>query len=130
MDDYIKFNRKAKEFLKDITTTFPQLSDLRTMKNALKVIKKISKKTPQRVFEDVVTPHKQYILARDNDFFLSGKFQNDNLTGLKTIWPSLTDDNRTHIWNHLHILVILSDACKKLESQGTVVSDEDVSDSN
>lgn len=127
MDDYIKFNKKAKEFLKDITKTFPELSDLKLMKNALKVVKKISKKTPHRIFDSIVTPYKDQILRRDDAFFITDDFQIESLRGLKGIWGSLSDVNKNIIWDYLKILIVANDACKKLDTQN-IASDEDDSE--
>ncbi len=127
MCDYKKFNKNAKEFLKDITKTFPDLSDLKMMKNALKVVKKISKKTPHRIFDSIVSPYKEQILKRDDAFFLTDDFQIESLRGLKAIWPSLSEANKNIIWDYLKILITANDACKKLDTQN-IASDEDNSD--
>lgn len=127
MDDYIKFNKKAKEFLKDITKTFPELSDLRMMRNALKVVKKLSKKTPHRIFDSIVTPYKEQILKRDDAFFVRDDFQIESLKGLQAIWGSLSDVNKNIIWDYLKILIVANDSCKKLDTQD-IPSDEDNSE--
>jgi hypothetical protein len=116
------FNNKLDEFLKDLVSTFPEMNDIKVLRNGLQLAKTIDPKLPQSVFnEHVVDVYEQRILDKDENFFLEEECHNiankhgldlDIMSKLKDIWTQLDKDNKEVIWKYLHVLVLLNRKCK------------------
>jgi hypothetical protein len=129
---YDEFNVQFKEFLKDIIPAYPNVIELKIMKAGYKLLKKISKKKPQRTFDYMFgSRYKEQISKRDSDFFASDDFKIEYCSNLKNVWATVDDVNKSHIWNHIALLVKKSEVCNQFREKNKNVesSDEEGSDS-
>jgi hypothetical protein len=129
---YDEFNIQFKEFLKDIIPAYPNVIELKIMKAGYKLLKKISKKKPQHAFDYMFgSRYKEQISKRDSNFFASDSFTLDYCSNLKTVWANMDEVNRSHIWNHISLLVKKSEVCNQFRKKGPNLesSDEEGSDS-
>jgi hypothetical protein len=117
------FNRKMNEFLQDLQQTFhnhrqgQSFAECRAWAN---LSTKIDERTLQRYFARYVAqPYGHLIRARNDAFFLEHDFAKEKLEltlleDLKSLWSSMTEDNKEAIWNHLNLLVALNDRCEAI----------------
>jgi hypothetical protein len=121
------FNKKMGEFLAELSTTFPEIQDLRLLKTSFTMMRSISDKTPQKLFDvHVALRFGEQILRRDESFFLAYDYTDviANIPGvetkesldivgqLKAIWHSLSDSNKEAVWKYLAVLLYLNSKCK------------------
>ena len=117
-----RFNEKTDEFLKDLTTSFPDVEQFRYFRSGFNMLKNLDPKSPQRIFNTYVsTQYRDYILNKDESFFLNHEIEvsytdrkeywNEFIGYIKNIWKSLDDDNKDVIWKYFHVLVVLNDKC-------------------
>ena len=114
------FNRKMSEFLLDLQQTFkghrqgPRFAECRAWAN---LSTKIDEKQLQRYFDHfVVAPYGQLIKDRNDSFFMEHDFEKEKLEmtlleDLKSLWTSMSQENKDAIWNHLNLLLILNAKC-------------------
>ncbi len=112
------FNDKLIGFFEDLAETYPEERDIKTALEALKGAKKINPRLILDMFvEYVTTPLKDAILEEKEQeviAFAKATIQNqynDMLTALMIFdkhWPTMSETNRTAIWKHLKVLVLLS----------------------
>ncbi len=120
------FNTKLDEFLKDLSTSFPEFNDVKVLRNGLKLAMTIDAKLPQKYFnENLTSSFETHIMSRDEKFFLEQDYQeiirhNSNLINgidldiipkIKSIWKTLDDSNKDAIWKYLQLLVLLNKKC-------------------
>lgn len=122
---YEIFNQKVGQFIDDVMLVFPEDGDLKLIKSGFNMIKNIKPKIIHNVFEEhVLRQYKQQILEKDEKFFLTENYehfeevlkeQDENVSlmeivdKVKSKWTTLSDENKTTIWNYLHIFVKLSE---------------------
>lgn len=116
------FNDKLIGFFEDLAETYPEERDIKTALEALKGAKKINPRLILDMFiEYVTTPLRDAILEeREQDVIAFAKATiqnqyNDMLTALMIFdkhWPTMSESNRTAIWKHLKVLVLLSERAK------------------
>lgn len=116
------FNDKLIGFFEDLAETFPEERDIKTALEALKGAKKINPRLILDMFvEYVTTPLRDSILEeREQEVITFAKATiqnqyNDMLTALMIFdkhWPTMSETNRTAIWKHLKVLVLLSERAK------------------
>jgi hypothetical protein len=121
---YECFNSKLDEFLKDLTSSFPDIKDLRLVKNGLQLAKNIDVKLPQNFFnEHVALDYEEKIVKKDEDFFLQENYETivqkhgidlDIIGRLKDIWAKLGEKDKEIIWKYLHVLIIINRKCKQV----------------
>lgn len=114
------FNRKLRDFAEDLRTlraAMPQMDvpALDVFWPALKLALSVDPTQPRRIFHDmVVVPYERRILDRDERFFLEeacygayGEYGLNLVGVLKQMWAMLSDADRTAIWAHLNVLLLL-----------------------
>lgn len=111
-----EFNRYCKKFLKELQVTFPNLTVLKFMYGSFYILKKLNKKTPHKIFNNlVVTPYEKQLRARDSDFFLRPEFDiqfwTSWITDLKATFAECDEQDRKAIWDHLNVLMVLNKRC-------------------
>lgn len=111
MESYKIFNMKAKEFIKDIIKSYPDIKELKLMYVTFKFIKKMSKKAPCKFFDMLISPHKEQILLKDDSFIYKDDFKIIFISNIKNILKTISPENKEHIWAHLHLLIKLSEQC-------------------
>lgn len=118
------FNNKLNEFLRDLCNSFPDMSDLKVLKNGLQLAITIDPRMPQNVFNmHVASTYEKKIIEKDEAFFLQENYDTiavqhgvdlDIIGKLKGIWATLNDENKDIIWKYLHVLVLLNKKCQSL----------------
>jgi hypothetical protein len=72
------FNEHFEEFIQDILQVFPSDTELRTVANALAMVRKANPRLTVIVFmERIVKPYKDQIETGDHDFFVHKDWKND-----------------------------------------------------
>lgn len=120
---YTKFNETCNEFIIDLITAFPNIEQFKYLKSGFTMVSNIDSKTPQRIFSKYIEAkgYKDYILSKNEDFFLNHEefevhsvrkeYWNEFIDHLRSIWKTMSHENKEAIWKYLKVLVILSDRC-------------------
>lgn len=114
-DPYKNFNKATKTFMKELISTYPDMTELKTLLVFFKMLKSVSKKSPQKLFVQLLSDHYDDLLAKRWDYFLSDQFTyepvKDVLERLKVVFRAMDDANRDIIWQHMVVLIGLSNRC-------------------
>lgn len=124
------FNAKLEEFIKDLSSTFPEFSDLRTLRTSFILAKNMNAKLPQQLFKIYVEEKfGEQIMAKDEGFFMEHDYKEimddaksssipgfdptsvDIVGQLKSIWKDMTKENKDVVWKYLTVLTYLSGKC-------------------
>ena len=118
---YDLFNSKAEEFIKELTTSFPDIKQFSSFKSGFMFLKNLDAKKPQEVFNTYVyNEYKTYIIERNEAFFLNNEIDITSsrkdywlefIENIRGIWVNLDSDNKEVIWKYFHILVALNEKC-------------------
>ena len=124
------FNNKLGEFLGELSDTFPELGDLKLLKTSFMMMRNLSERTTQRIFDThVAIPFGDKINRKDESFFLNYDYTDvvssiaptsvdaeqsmDIIGKLKSIWHTLDAVNKDVIWKYLAVLMFLNNKCKQ-----------------
>jgi hypothetical protein len=122
MDYLEKFNSTFTEFIDDIIRIFPDDSELRMYKTAIRAAVCINDKLALNIFtESVVSTYGSKILARDESFFLEHDYSditenveyNALINKIKRYWTTMNEDNRNAVWKYFKVLILLSNKINK-----------------
>ncbi len=117
------FNKKATEFLADLIQAYPEIEQFKTLKGAFTLLKNVSEDTPLKMFQrNVLSKYSKEIEERDEHFFLQRddydsdiiqvtthvEYWRDFITNLKSLWQSMSPENKEAIWNHLNFLTVIA----------------------
>jgi hypothetical protein len=113
--DYLQvFNDKFIDFLKDLSTVFPDDKDFKVALSSVRLLLMADKSCVHAIFnEKVVGPYSTKIMAKDEGFFLDKSYDHEFedaigiVEKLKSYWKSLSEENRIVVWKYLQILVVL-----------------------
>jgi hypothetical protein len=120
---YEKFNEKTLELFNNLSDSFPDIVDFKKFKTGIIMMSNLEPKSAQRIFKLYISDKfREQILNKDEQFFLvEAKFDNcyikrndywiDFINRIKTIWTTISLDEKEIIWKFLHILLLLSDKC-------------------
>jgi hypothetical protein len=121
MTYYECFNNKLDEFLKDLTNTFPDLKDIKLLRNGVNIAKVADMKLPQQVFDQTVAlKYEKQILEKDENFFMNEDYTEvlsthgvdfNLVPQLKEVWTSLDESNKDAVWKYMQVLVLLNKKC-------------------
>jgi hypothetical protein len=116
------FNTKLTEFISDLTTSFPNVKDLKPLKSGLSLAVTMDLKLPQRVFSQHLNETlENMILNKEETFLLESDYKQivdthgidvDIINTIKNIWKTLGDSDKEAIWKYLQVLVLLNKKCK------------------
>ncbi len=116
------FNDKLIGFFEDLALTFPEEREIKMAIESLKGAKKIKPKLILDLFMEYVTkPLRDPILNEDESYvipFAKAAIQtqfNDMSPALLIFdkhWPTMSEGNRSAIWKHLKVLVLLSEKAR------------------
>jgi hypothetical protein len=111
------FNTQLIRFFEELSETFPEERELKMSMEAIQGLKKINPKMILNLFyEFVYVPIHEPILREDEDVVIAyakkmidTQFNEMSVALLifNKYWPDLSDDNKTHIWKYLKVLVAL-----------------------
>jgi hypothetical protein len=109
------------EFLKDLTNTFPDLKDIKLLRNGVNIAKVADMKLPQQVFDQTVAlKYEKQILEKDENFFMNEDYTEvlsthgvdfNLVPQLKEVWTSLDESNKDAVWKYMQVLVLLNKKC-------------------
>lgn len=115
------FNTKADEFCKDLVATFPEVKEFKQLKSGLLLLRNVDEKKPREFFHNFVSVnYRQHILCKDESFFLN-EMEHQVQAGvdssqwhkvialLRTLWATLSPDNKESIWKYFQVLIALDD---------------------
>lgn len=114
------FNDKSQEFVSDLCRLVPTDADFRTFKTSLRLLTAVDPVMAIRLFaEHVSVPYRQYIIDRDDAFFLSEGFRDahaDNnvlqsiIAKVGEYWTqTIRPDDRQVVWSYMELLHVLAD---------------------
>lgn len=114
--DYInKFNETFEDLIDDLIQVFPNDSEFRFYKVALKTGLMADKTIVSKFFHEKAQHMSDKILNKDEQFFLDKDYEELNekdggaiVNKLKRCWTSLSDDNKETVWKYLKVLVLLN----------------------
>ena len=119
-DGYKKFNKALKSFLKQLKKEFPHVSEFSKAYDLFYILRKVNPGKAQRIFHKNLGSFQDYVINRNDEFFIKNHFnykQNSEfdvenlISTLRGLWCSLDDDNKTAIWDHITVIVALSNNC-------------------
>jgi NurA-like 5'-3' nuclease len=119
------FNQKAEEFCKDLVLTFPEVNEFKQLKSGMLLMKNLDEKKPREVFSTFMTQQfRESIMGRHDSFFMNEAHEHivqidglDNsqwenvINLLRSLWVTLSDDNKDVIWKYFQVLIAVSDKC-------------------
>lgn len=108
----------------DLIVAYPEVEQFKKLKAIFTLVKNVSEDTPLKIFKEHVVRHfREYILNRDETFFMTFEGYHENLKSvsnhadywyefivyLKQMWETMSKENKDAIWNHLVVLIMISD---------------------
>ena len=105
------FNSLLKTFVDDLARTNPANEQLTAFVTNFDTVVMLDEKKPMAMFMAAVGPKSDAIMAKDG-----AAFAGLNLGGidLEALWASLSEANRAHVWEYLHMLVLLAKAVSSI----------------
>jgi hypothetical protein len=117
------FTDKLLGFFRDLADTYPEEKDIKLALDGLEAAKKINPRMIHDIFyEHVYKPLNEQIMAEDVDAIIAytkvavqTQFNEvyPALNIFQKYWPEMSESNRTAIWKHLKVLILLADKAKK-----------------
>jgi hypothetical protein len=109
------FHTRLIAFIDDLQLVCPNMSELPLLKNVLRMEMPFSKKDIHKIFrESVVIPFQDKIENKDEAFFLQDADYSsitkefDLINKIKSIWSTLSPENKEAVWKHLILLIKLN----------------------
>ena len=114
------FNNLIIQFNDDLILTFPEEHDFKVYKRAIEFIISSNVKKICLLFKNYMILYRIKISDKDESFFLNNDYteivKNSQSEGiekiiikLKNYWGSLSENNKSKIWEYLNSLIKLSD---------------------
>jgi len=117
VDFYTIFNNKLQEFIQELATTFPNISQFKLFDTVIKTCVIMDKELPLTTFKRTVEiPFGDSIDKKDENFILSQSFDEADqsiVNLLKLVWKDLADQNKDAVWGHITLLLAISRKVKK-----------------
>lgn len=118
------FNNLLDQFLEDLVLTFPELTDLRTIRTLVGMLRGMNARMALDNFISVAGRYHEKILARDETFFqnldnwktdpyFQSEFASEQtevfqrLVVFKDVWVDLSETNKDTIWTYFRQLLVL-----------------------
>jgi hypothetical protein len=116
-DPYKKFNKYTKQLYKELLKLFPKDPILSLAQASFVLMKNMNKQSPAEYFKKAIAlPYSDDIITK-RTFFMDDAFNIPICDGfnkkLRDTWNVLDEANRTALWDHIHVLVVLSKRCEK-----------------
>lgn len=107
------FTNKFLEFLVELKTTFPEVTDFEMYENLTRTSVMFNEELPLTLFKSSVEqPFGKYIDNKDDSFIYDDSiFKNTDdsfVKILKMIWKDLDETNKNHVWKHIQLLLAIS----------------------
>ena len=110
----ILFNKKLMGFADDLLLICPDMPEIVLFKTTLSVCIPMTPNLPQQVFHSTVTQkYSDSIISKNEAVLLNESYDDltndlDIIEKIKHIWKTLSDDNKNAVWQHLQVLLVLS----------------------
>jgi hypothetical protein len=126
LNPYKRFNSTIKEFIRELISIFPDQKIFRTFLLIYKIVKSISKKTPQKMCKQYIIANNRNDILNENDTFITRlNFEDESMPlavklvlkdtiGFYEIWKTIDEENKKIIWIHMKVIIALSDKCDQL----------------
>jgi hypothetical protein len=119
-----KFNLTVTNLIDDlIIICGDDIKNLKSFKTQFELLKRVNPKVIMNQFNINIIPFTHKIKMRDESFFIEKDYQEevdknvkdesytqhslDQILNLKEIWKSLSDNNKSIIWDYFNVLVLL-----------------------
>jgi hypothetical protein len=112
-----KFNKIIDNFLSELHKILPTEKDIIIFQSQLSVATMLNEKKILNSFIEFVYPHKNNILAKNEDFFLKDNIDVDkdylsDSIHLKDLWKTkLNKENKDIVWKYFQVMILLSEKC-------------------
>jgi len=117
------FVDKLVAFFRDLTETYPEEKEIKGALESIEAARKINPRLIHELFsEHIYTPLRDEIMGEDVDkiiaytkYAIQTKFNEiyPALTIFEKYWGDMSDSNRSAIWKHLKVLVLLCEKASK-----------------
>jgi len=115
---YTLFNNKLCDFFEDLYNVIGHLPEYSILTSSATLLSKIDPSQNHKFWVQHVESHYgEKIAARDESFFLQNDYSThlepgctspDIVTMLKHTWGTLSEDDKTAVWDHLDVLLKIS----------------------
>jgi hypothetical protein len=109
------FNNKLTEMVTELTTAFPDVSDLRLLHAGLSVMIGMSPQQPREIFHQyVAVPYGEHVLNRNEQFLLSQDYKEvenlavDVVGHIRDLWHRMSTEEKNAVWKYLQVLLMLN----------------------
>lgn len=118
MNPYAMFNNKLGDFLDDLRSVIGHLPEYTVLTSSVQFLSKFQEEQNCVLFDRyVVAPYGDQIRNRDEAFLLGEQYSANANSGivymLKSVWRSLPDQDKSSVWDHMHVLLLLSERCMR-----------------
>lgn len=119
------FLKQIESFIEEMCTIFPEIKSLQVFKQQYEMLKSVNSKVIIENFITYVIPHKNEIMAENEEFFKQGggqefikgdliKFRNT----MSDIWnEKLSEENKKIAWKYFKVFVLLAEKYMKEQGQ-------------
>jgi len=118
MEDYKKFNKSLKVFLRASIEAFPDIKEFKLCLHMYKLFKTFNIKKPCQYFKTVIGPCKEQLMQKDEEYFCRddiniqySDFLQDIVNVIKRDWSKLDADTKDIFWKHIQLMILLSSKC-------------------
>jgi hypothetical protein len=116
--NYKTFNTLLRDFLLDLTETFPEYPVVQEGSDTLHGLLVLDENNaqPLEIFMAMFGENASMIMAKDADVFASCElpFVGSSSFNFATIWPTLDDDNKEAIWSYMQQLYLIGTTVSNL----------------
>lgn len=118
MSHLTAFNTQLERLVNELINYFPDCNDFKIFESSFLLLKQTNPRKILDLFKSHISfKYKQYILDKNEDFFLNYDYNDivkSNyaellMSRLKNNWKLIDDKNKEVIWKYFQVLVILSE---------------------
>ena len=115
------FNNTLYKFVHELISSFPAERKFVVFKNAIKLVQKVNPRKVLILFIEYISPYKDKLIQRDEDFFLNNNYINiinktnaskENawtlIDKIKVYWKDINQQNKDIIWDYFKVLITLA----------------------
>ena len=121
MSTLTAFNTQLERLVKDLIVYFPESNDFKVFESSFLLLKQANPRKVLELFKiHILTKYKQYIIDKNENFFLENEYsdvvntQENNyaellMNRLKHNWNSIDEKNKEIIWKYFQVLIVLAE---------------------
>jgi len=124
------FNNQLASFLEELIDLFPKEKQIIVMKEKIELLRKANPRLIVEGFVKYALPYREYIVNKDESYFLDLTKDNKiddfeenkyvSLTealNLRNLWTVMDSDSKEAVWKYFQILVVLSERWQKEQNK-------------